>query len=331
MVAWGRILMLGFASNGQHQSQHTHQHNSRYSQYSNPQQQFHSPLVRSTAAPAFLTPRIAKSHHRSAAPGYLNAAFAQRAKKADSGAEDNSSSEISYLEKEVVAASQAKVDVKRLKAAMEEADVDDTGVADALSASLSSASDYILASIDSLSEASVAEGMSAQDKQRRRRQVESTVRILGDRTKVALTSAFTFGIGSTIVTDNIYVGLFFAIMVLFLGNADPTKEESVAGPILRMIGRFVIVTVEMARPKVRAITRAAMTDKGEVDELQDRIQELDDQKEELRQWKNRRLLAEEMVAMYKLKELKDMAKENSIAADGTKMQLLIRLLDEGVL
>lgn len=130
-------------------------------------------------------------------------------------------------------------------------------------------------------------------------------------------------------------GVVFA-MVFFVANQDPLEEEGAAGALARLLGRFTIQSVETAKPKAKAMARAAFTtenaDREKVIELlQQKIEVLEQENSELKQWKEQRSAADTLLSQYALDELKAMARANDLPVGGTKIQLLMRLLENRVL
>lgn len=130
-------------------------------------------------------------------------------------------------------------------------------------------------------------------------------------------------------------GIVFAL-VFFVANQDPLEEEGAAGALARLLGRFTIQSVETTKPKLKAVARAALTTENEdkqkvVELLQQRVEVLERENAELKRWKEQRSAADALLSQYGLDELKRMARANNLPVGGTKVQLLMRLLEHRVL
>ena len=126
------------------------------------------------------------------------------------------------------------------------------------------------------------------------------------------------------------------VAVFFVANQDPLEEEGFAGALARLLGRFTIQSVETTKPKLKAMARAAISTEDDDREqvitlLRQRIDVLERENNELKSWKDQRMAADTLVSQYGLEELKAMARQNQLPVGGTKIQLLMRLLENGVL
>eukprot|EP00536_Pseudo-nitzschia_multiseries_P000920 jgi/Psemu1/250049/estExt_Genewise1Plus.C_110162 len=119
-------------------------------------------------------------------------------------------------------------------------------------------------------------------------------------------------------------------------NQDPLEEEGAAGALARLLGRITIQSVETTKPKLKAMARAAITSEDESQEqvvrlLQQRIEVLENENAQLKRWKQQRNKADALLSQYALDDLKAMARANNLPVGGTKIQLLMRLLENRVL
>lgn len=108
-------------------------------------------------------------------------------------------------------------------------------------------------------------------------------------------------------------------------------EDDVAGPLARLIGRATLQSIEGSTPKVRAITRAAVTGNADIDSLRGRIRELERENTSLLLWVERRRYVDEHVGRFKLDQLKASARKEGLTVGGTKLQLMMRLAEAGCL
>jgi hypothetical protein len=156
---------------------------------------------------------------------------------------------------------------------------------------------------------------------------EYTSSTIASRWQIALSSAVVASVTIFIVLQsNIIAGAAF-IGVFFVANQDPMEEEGAAGASARLLGRFAMNSVEVAKPRLKAVARAAITNEEEIYALRHEISYLRDENERLRIWKERRMAVDERSSEYTLDELKAIARENAIPVGGTKRVLMMRLLE----
>jgi hypothetical protein len=152
--------------------------------------------------------------------------------------------------------------------------------------------------------------------------------IMAEKWKISLAAAASVGVLFQLSTSsNIWITLAVFLMVFLIANQDPTEEEGAAGALARLLGRITIQSVETTKPKLKAVARICVGD----DDLQQRITVLEKENLELKQWKQQRLEADALLSQYGLDELKRMARENRLQVSGTKVELLLRLLEHNIL
>lgn len=96
--------------------------------------------------------------------------------------------------------------------------------------------------------------------------------------------------------------------------------------------------MEAAKPKAKALARAALTGDEEIltlreqlDDLERRNRSLENKNAALSLWKKRRVWVDDRLASFNLQELKEQARENKLQVGGTKAQLLMRLVEAKVI
>lgn len=150
---------------------------------------------------------------------------------------------------------------------------------------------------------------------------------LASRWQIALASAiFCSVVSFSLLNNSITTGIVF-IGTFILAARDPLEEEGAAGAGARLLGRFAINSVEVSKPKIKAVARAAMTNEEDISRLKQQVSELQEENATLRLWKERRIKIDETMSDYTLDELKAIARENRLAVGGTKAILMMRLLE----
>eukprot|EP00591_Stephanopyxis_turris_P001539 CAMPEP_0195511056 /NCGR_PEP_ID=MMETSP0794_2-20130614/3512_1 /TAXON_ID=515487 /ORGANISM="Stephanopyxis turris, Strain CCMP 815" /LENGTH=200 /DNA_ID=CAMNT_0040638599 /DNA_START=338 /DNA_END=940 /DNA_ORIENTATION=+ len=147
---------------------------------------------------------------------------------------------------------------------------------------------------------------------------------------VSLASASTLAIVSYLISHSIVISGMSFVVFGVIANGDPFEEEGPAGAIARIIGRTTLKSVETATPVVRSVARAAVKGDAELAELHLKIQDLEQENRELKQWIERRKVVDDALPKYNLTELKNLAREKGVSVGGTKAQLMLRLVETGM-
>lgn len=156
--------------------------------------------------------------------------------------------------------------------------------------------------------------------------------VLLDPWKIALAASLLCS-GAVLVlsTYNLLLTFIVGLVVFAVALADPVDDNSLAGALARMVGRVTIRSVAASQPKMKAVARAVVTGQDELVHLQQRIKELEAENTYLTRWKEQRTAAEECLSDFSLSALKEQARAHKLPVGGTKMQLLMRLVDAGVI
>eukprot|EP00980_Cylindrotheca_fusiformis_P030982 scaffold25694_cov127-Cylindrotheca_fusiformis.AAC.13 len=150
---------------------------------------------------------------------------------------------------------------------------------------------------------------------------------LSSRWQIALSSAIVSSAVVFATTQSKAASGSVFVAIFFMANRDPIEEEGAVGASARLLGRFAIKSVEVAKPKLKAVARAAITNEEEIYALRQEINSLRDENRNLRLWKARILAVDERLADYTLDELKGIARENAIPVGGSKRALMMRLFE----
>lgn len=161
--------------------------------------------------------------------------------------------------------------------------------------------------------------------------------IMAAQWKISLAAAsFVSTFFEVSTKSNLSITAVVFLTVFFIANQDPLEEEGFAGALARLLGRLTIESVETTKPKLKAMARAVISTNDDDREkittlLQQRIEVLENENTELKQWKEQRTAADTLLSQYGVEELKAMARQNHLPVGGTKIQLLMRLLENQIL
>ena len=200
---------------------------------------------------------------------------------------------IAWLEKQVMASAQAKVDVQRFTKAIDKNNNNDA--------------DY-------------SELMLPDEP------------IPSSSFSVALAAAAVTSSLSILVFHDFLISLALAVPVFVVAYRDPMGEnDDVSGPLARIIGRAGLKSWSASEPKVRAVARAVVTGEEEIAMLKDRVEQLEIENSELRLWRQRRNFVDKALPNYTVTDLKEQARVNGLPVGGAKSQLLMRLIEAEVI
>ena len=147
--------------------------------------------------------------------------------------------------------------------------------------------------------------------------------------QIALSASAVLSTASWFVLPSLYTTVGVAVLVFALAlRAD---DNSVTGAVARTVGRATIESMEASQPKVRALARAVVTGEEEIVALKAQVKQLQEETAALQRWKDQRNFVDENLSQYSLDELKEKARGNGLMVGGTKAQLMMRLLEAGVL
>lgn len=129
-------------------------------------------------------------------------------------------------------------------------------------------------------------------------------------------------------------GLVFAATT-YIGARDPTRDEDliegdISGPVTRTVGRATISTIKKSTPTVKNVIRAVV-DQDEFDRMEKRLAELEEENEALKLNIKRRQSVDEQAKFFKVDELRNMARRSNLKVGGTKAELMLRLVENGLL
>lgn len=151
--------------------------------------------------------------------------------------------------------------------------------------------------------------------------------------KVALASGVVCGLGCEWITESTMLSLAAFGAAFWVALRDPLEEEdSLAGPLARIIGRSALQSYQKSQPKLKAVARAAVQGEEAWTKLQEELAELRKENQQLRSYVERREWIDEHQSNFNLEELKVLAQRSHIPYSGvTKTQLMMRLLQVGAL
>jgi len=146
--------------------------------------------------------------------------------------------------------------------------------------------------------------------------------------KVAFAAASVASALSFVIFQNVYVAAFVLGTVFIVSSRDPLEEDdNLAGALVRGVGRATLKSVEASQPKIRALARAVITGEEEIVALKQRLNQVEQERNELELWKRRRLKVDEALSKFTVEELKEQARQHGLMLGGPKAELLMRLVE----
>ena len=166
----------------------------------------------------------------------------------------------------------------------------------------------------------------------------SSARLQVSRTNVALAAGFTSFLLLYLFFHNLIPSILSFLAITFVASRDPVMEEdgdgvipSFIGPTSRLLGYYVLSFIDKVNWKLYMIGRAAVTDTNEVDSLRNQIECLEETNRKLELWIQQRQYVDDCIGNYSLDDLKTLSRKSNLSGNGSKVQLMMRLLQEGVL
>jgi len=148
--------------------------------------------------------------------------------------------------------------------------------------------------------------------------------------KLALAATALCAVSTFLVCHSVAITVATSVVVFVAASADPLDDDSLLGAVARILGRATLQSVQATEPKVKAIARAVVMGEEELLALRQQVQMLRDENSELRHWKDTRLKMEDSLSSFALADLKDLSRRNNLPIGGTKLQLLSRLVEAGL-
>lgn len=151
--------------------------------------------------------------------------------------------------------------------------------------------------------------------------------------QVASAAALVTGGASFAFLQNAYLSTCLVVFVFVTATLD---DDSLSGALARIVGRSTLRSVRASQPKIKALARAVLVTTGaeveeEIDGLKAKIKRLEEENAALRLWKDRRGKVDEALQRYKGPELKETARFYGLAVNGSKSELIMRLVEANVI
>ena len=149
--------------------------------------------------------------------------------------------------------------------------------------------------------------------------------------QVAAAAGLVTGAGSYVVLQNYYISLSVAGFVFVTAFLVDDDDNNLTGALARILGRRTLQSVQATQPRVRALARAVVTGEAEIGALKEQIRQLEREAAALRRWKEQRIKIDRALPRFKVEELRAMARDNELVVKGTKLDLLVRLVEADVI
>jgi len=212
---------------------------------------------------------------------------------------------MSGVEKEVLATTQAKLDVKRVKSAL-----------------MGQGTSITIDNTVENDDAAVSESVDAKGPP-------------PSQLAIALAASSFLGLLSFLLIQIPLLSLTVFLATLYVASRDPVNDEvlvegDISGPVTRIVGRATLESIKKTKPTVQRVVRAVAS-QDEYDKLFMKYQELEKENYDLKQWVEQREAINDQAKNFTMDSLKDIARENNVKVSGTKVQLMTRLVDDGCL
>eukprot|EP00979_Chaetoceros_neogracilis_P004036 scaffold695_cov279-Chaetoceros_neogracile.AAC.62 len=225
--------------------------------------------------------------------GEGNISMSTKDKNKDKEKEKDNMSEI---EKEVLATTQAKLDLKRVKSALMGQGTRDITV-----------DDIIQSDDNALSKSIEAKGPPP------------------SQLAIALAAASFLGLLSFLTIHMPLLSLVVFLATIYVASRDPVNDEAlvegdISGPVTRIVGRATLESIKKTKPTMQRMVRAVAS-QDEYDKLFMKFQELENENQDLKQWVQQREAINDQAKNFTMDSLKDIARDNTL-----KVQLMTRLM-----
>jgi len=165
------------------------------------------------------------------------------------------------------------------------------------------------------------------------------VRLQVTRWNVAVVAGFTSFIIVLLIFHSLLPSFISLLVITFIASRDPIlmegDEDSVIskflGPISRLLGYSVLGYVEKIYQKLYILVQAIFTDSNELESLRNQVESLQQTNHKLNLWIQQRQYVDETMGNYTVDELKVLLRQNNLSVSGSKVQLMMRLFEAGVL
>lgn len=152
---------------------------------------------------------------------------------------------------------------------------------------------------------------------------------------IALAAGSAVGLTSLAALQLPIISLGAFAATTFIASRDPIKDEDflegdLSGPISRIVGRATLDSVEKSKPTVQAVVRAVVA-RDEMEDLRQQVKDLQKENEQLKLKLDTIDAVEKQAKKFTMTELKALAKKDDIKVAGTKAQLMMRLVEAGCL
>ena len=147
--------------------------------------------------------------------------------------------------------------------------------------------------------------------------------------QVSLAAAACTGLITSTTFHSTFLAIVSSGFVFYVAISDPS--DGISGALARSLGRVTLKGVESSKPKIRAMARAAITNEEEISILKNEIARLQQENNELRRWRARKLAVDSAMPNYSLEELKDLARQSGLPIGGNKSDILMRLAEADVI
>jgi len=99
---------------------------------------------------------------------------------------------------------------------------------------------------------------------------------------IALAAAIVTALATDLFSHSWSISFIIFVLAFVIASGDPLDEEGIAGSIARIVGRTTLKSIDVAKPKIRAVARAAVIGEAELASLMTNLGALEQENYDLR-------------------------------------------------
>jgi len=155
----------------------------------------------------------------------------------------------------------------------------------------------------------------------------------GQNHDIALTAASISTLILFLVWHNYIISVVVFALVYFVALGDPIEEDNVIGALTRILGRSALSITSSIKPRMQSILRASLKGDDELLELRNQVQMLQEENKSLQALLFKKEAIENELPKYTLDQLKELCRNHNVSGFSglTKEKLFSKLVDGGII